>query len=959
MFSWSQVFSRTPLSFQVQHLCNLVVFLLLGKLNAHMGVTWTEIAATAAAAVATEWVGRRVVGSPSAHFPVPSLIAAFAVCMILRSPSSWVLPLAASVGIASKYLLRSGGAHFQNPSNFAVLFAVLALPDRAFLQSSEWDLNPVGYLVVLGAGVLLVVRAGLVVETGVGLGSLIAARYAVETRNLDALAFGLFHVTLLLYVFFLQNDPRVLPPTRKGRIAFLVLAAALHVGLNVVFGKRDSNLPLSLALASLSIPFWRWSAKAMQRPAWTGRAELALYALPPVLLLGLYTSPLNRRANLLASIQEAKRAGPAVPDAPGAAPDVRPASAPAPGIPLPAAKEGPWADTWETGALVRLPLPPAAPRGPSTFVRKDILPPSHPGSPERFTAWMFAGVAAGDVDHDGHLDVLVSGEGRPLGAWLWREGRFQDFTAQLFPEGPLEVDQVVLADMDGDGWLDAVMTRPQYAPGAPPGGIWRFVPEKGHFTRQASPALGAGRKSSGGIALHDVNGDGILDAYVSFGLDWLYREPDFLETPSPHEFWVSTGPGTWREEWKQRLPAVLTRTSYAGMTPYFGDVDGDGALELLVGNDFLDPSLYLRQQRDGLFALVDPGYVEANTTYSMSYVPADFDGDGQEELLEVGLAPPYWNSARSDVTVDARTPTPRQRDVELKDLILTSSRGTYECGRYQDGLVKWLCDTHLRTDAAVLKSDLSACAAQPPGLAFAVCERTVRRVQLYGFGTPQSVRYDVEMFPKQVTENVLLRLKSQEKGFRMVRQDVPVEFTGWSWAAYPEDLDGDGRLDVAVTNSYMKAALHPNRVLRNVSSEGKPRLKDVTAEVGLAFEDQSRGLVAADFDEDGDADLLIGNVAGEFSYWENQAGGDRLEVELRMRGGNRYGLGTELELVTSSGRQKRRLAVGGVWNTGQPHRVRFSLPAGTVPKSLEVKWPNGARRSVKGLRPNERLVVFE
>jgi hypothetical protein len=244
-------------------------------------------------------------------------------------------------------------------------------------------------------------------------------------------------------------------------------------------------------------------------------------------------------------------------------------------------------------------------------------------------------------------------------------------------------------------------------------------------------------------------------------------------------------------------------------------------------------------------------------------------------------------------------------------------------------------------------------------MALAMCERSVRRMQLYGFGAPQSVRYDVETFPKQVLENVLLRLESPEKGFRMVRQDVAVEFTGWSWAAYPEDLDGDGRLDVAITNGFMKTSMHPNRVLKNVSSEGKPRLRDITAEAGLAFEDQSRGLVAADFDEDGDADLLIGNIAGEFSYWENQSGGDRLEVELRMRGGNRYGLGAELELVTSAGRQKRRLAVGGVWNTGQPHRVRFSLPPGVTPKALELKWPNGARRTVEQLRPNERLVVFE
>ena len=648
---WKQVFSRTPLSFQVQHACNLVVFMLVGKLNAHMGVTWTEIFATVAAAISTEWLGRRFVGSQSAHFPVPSVIAALAVCMILRSPTPWVLPLAASVGIASKYLLRSGGAHFHNPSNFAVLYALLLLPDMAFLQSSEWDLNPVGYSVVATAGVLLVWRAGLVLETAVGLGTLLAARYVLETRNPTTLVYGLFHVTLLLYVFFLQNDPRVLPPTRKGRIAFLVLAGVLHVCLGVVFGRKDSVLPLSLALASLTIPFWRWAAK-QARPAWTPRAEVALYALPPVLLLSLAASPLNRRANLVASIERAGGlARLAAAPAPTRPLPPLPADAP-PGIEVPE-DAGPFAREWRAGEVLRLPLPAPAPRGTPRFVRKDILPPLPPGSPESYSTWAYAGMAAGDIDHDGHLDVLACGEGRALGAWLWRNGRFEDFTARLFPDKPFGVEQAVLADMDGDGWLDAVMAVSQYDKAPRPGGIWRFVPERGRFEQLPHPIIGAGRRSSGGFGVHDINGDGVLDVYASFGLDWYYRQPDFYEVPFPHELWVSDGPGRWQESWKRLLPETVTRTSYAGMTSHFGDVDGDGALDLLVGNDFLDPSLFLTQGRDGRFSLAPKGHVEANTTHSMTYIPVDFDGDGREELFEVGLARP---SPTSPVRTSPWTP---------------------------------------------------------------------------------------------------------------------------------------------------------------------------------------------------------------------------------------------------------------------------------------------------------------
>ena len=947
---WKQVFSRTPLSFQVQHLGNLCVFLALGKLNAHMGVTWWEVAATAAAAVATEAAGRRLTGWRSTHFPVPSLVTAFAVCMILRGASPWVLPLATAVGIASKYLLRAGGAHFHNPSNVAVLVALAAVPELASLQAGEWGTNPVAYGVVALAGVLLVARAGLLRETAVGLGVLLAARWLVETRNPVTLGYGLFQVTLLLYVFFLQNDPRVFPPTCAGRFAFVSLAAAVHVSLAVIFGKRDFVLPASLATASMTIPWWRWEGRTAFR--WSPHVDRAMFAAPVALVAALYVSPLNRRANLVASLAEPALTAAPAPAVPAAAP---PPSAPSP-TPTPAPLSDAYADTWIPGAVLTQPLPPPAPRAALAFRERNILPALPPGRPEDFPTWMYAGVAVGDLDHDGHLDALLYGEGRALGAWLWRRDHFEDATARYFSTPLRDVEMAALADMDGDGWLDVWLVFSQYA-GERPGGLWRYTPAEGRFMALPFPKVGLGKRSCGGIALADINRDGVLDAYISYGLDWSSSAPNLHETPSPHELWVSHA-GGWKDAWRERMPEEITRTSFAGMTAYFGDLNEDGALDLLIGNDFLDPSLFLTQAATGEFQLAPRRWVEANTIHSMSYLPVDLDGDGVEELVEVGAAPPWAALTRGESSVDTTVSPRLPRHQELKQLVGASSRGKYACAGYKDPTVRWLCAAHLAMERAILKTDLSLCSGVPPGLVHAFCERQVRQMQLENYALPQSVRYDVERFPKQVMDNVVLKRMGPNSGYGLVSQPREVTFTGWSWAAYPEDLDGDGQQDLAITNGFMKTYFHPNRILRNASLPGKPRLEEVTRAAGVGYGDQSRGLVAADFDEDGDADLLIGNQAGEPQYLENTSGGDRVEVELRMKGPNRYAVGATVTLQTSLGPQKRRMAVGGVWNTSQPARVRFSVQERATLSGVEITWPDGQRTRHAAPGTNTRTTYF-
>jgi hypothetical protein len=178
---------------------------------------------------------------------------------------------------------------------------------------------------------------------------------------------------------------------------------------------------------------------------------------------------------------------------------------------------------------------------------------------------------------------------------------------------------------------------------------------------------------------------------------------------------------------------------------------------------------------------------------------------------------------------------------------------------------------------------------------------------------------------------------------------VPFTGFGTGWV----DVDNDGWLDLLSVNGTVQILeslrqahdpfpLHQRKLLfRNL---GNGRFEDASAQGGaaLATSDVARGAAFGDIDNDGDADVLIGNNNGSTRLLINQTPG-RHWLGLRLTGaGGRDMLGARVEIVRPGARSRwRRAHTDGSYASASDPRIVVGLADSPDPPDVRVTWPGG------------------
>lgn len=221
-----------------------------------------------AAAFATQALGARFVRHEPFD-PRSPLISALSLCLLLRTASPLLAAAVAFLAIGSKFVLQRGGKHWFNPTNFALVAALLCF-DGVWVSSGQWG-TTVWLVFAIGcAGPLVLRRAARSDVTWAFLACYSGTLIARALWLGDPVAIPLHTLgsgALLIFAFFMISDPRSTPDSRAGRLAFAACVSA--TGLWLQLGWYEPNgLLYALALCAPLVPIFDHVLPAA-RFAWT------------------------------------------------------------------------------------------------------------------------------------------------------------------------------------------------------------------------------------------------------------------------------------------------------------------------------------------------------------------------------------------------------------------------------------------------------------------------------------------------------------------------------------------------------------------------------------------------------------------------------------------------------------------------------------------------------------------
>lgn len=473
-------------------------------------------------------------------------------------------------------------------------------------------------------------------------------------------------------------------------------------------------------------------------------------------------------------------------------------------------------------------------------------------------------------------------------------------------------------DLNADGFLDLVVLQGGGRNGVDPlpDRVWLSGPDGNFRDVTKTAGLGAGDAGMGAL-LVDLNGDGALDLYcANYGKDRLY---------------LGKGDGTFTDATEELPGHDLWSASVTA-----GDPDGDGDLDLYI-TSYLDYDLTKtppaeelgRYQRDDPVEMLPFAFPGQRNVFLRNTLAQGKFGleDATEELglLDAtgrGMQAVFW-----DFDHDGDDDLYIANDVSPNVLFRNEGDGSFKDVSFSTGL------DDPRGGMGLALGDVDQDGDEDM------------------FLTNWELESNALYLNGQFRSGTGKRRRSSFHDSTVKSGLGPSGIGKTSWGAELFDLELDGDLDLYIANGYTSPDYESTGIcvgqtdlLFVGNGEGRFKNADALAAEALSRAYASRGAIGADYDRDGDIDLVVTANNGPLQLLtnESQRAGHWLGIQLRQASPNAYGIGAVVEVTTSDGRTRRAtLRAGQGYLTGNPPELHFGLGPVESVESVKVTWPDG------------------
>jgi enediyne biosynthesis protein E4 len=522
---------------------------------------------------------------------------------------------------------------------------------------------------------------------------------------------------------------------------------------------------------------------------------------------------------------------------------------------------------------------------------------------------------------------------------------------------------VAIGDLNNDGLQDVYMTGNMVSSG--------LFMNRGNFTFEDVTER-AGVRTRGwcsGVTMADVNNDGWLDIYVC---RTYYDIPE----DRANLLFINNQDGTFSEKAGQ---LGINDENFSVSASFF-DYDRDGDPDLVVANHPRDRAVSLTvhynywispvkkfsnrffRNDGGSFTEVTESAGLLSYGFSLGVTTSDLDSDGWPDIY---------------IPVDHDEP----------DLVFHNNGDGTFTNIFKTAL-KQNSRSSMGIDAGDVNHDL-----YPDMLVVEMLSEDPFREKV--FMNKQSVerfQFLVDSLQyKYYQMRNYLHLNNGNNTFSDIGQLAGVHRTDWSWAALFMDADNDSWQDIFISNGYYRDVYNndlfqpfdaqmmaltdmaeKNRVAAGYArncphlkmpnylfrNTGRLVFENRTAAAGLARSVISTGAAYGDLDNDGDLDLIVSNIGEPSSLYENKTPGSNKYLRCKLAHDTRMaGLGTKVILEYNGTIQSREfLTTRGFQSSCEPI-AHFGMGDVDVVEKVRVIWPDGKMQTLADVPTNQTLSV--